>query len=87
MGVITYKLKPFKSLSGKKHFILMVNDMTIEGKKTRGNYLNKSYGWQVNIYHDNKIVEQKFYRKPSETVDYLNAYIEVARTPVNWLVT
>lgn len=87
MGIITYKLKPFKSLRNKRHFILMVNDMTIEGTKTRGHTTSKSFGWQINVYHDNKLVEQKFYQKPSDTVLYLNSYIDVARTPINWLVT
>ena len=65
---------------------MQVNDMTLEGQKSRGRDSNDSYGWKIYVYHDNKLQETKFYRKPTETVEYLNAYIEVARTPIDWVV-
>jgi 23S rRNA maturation-related 3'-5' exoribonuclease YhaM len=81
--IIAYKLKPFKSLKHKKQFVMKVNDMRIEGYKILERH---NSGWQLYIYHDDKFVERKFYAKPSATVEYLNGYIEVARTPISWVI-
>lgn len=83
LKVIKNKLKPYKSLHHKSFFIMKVNDMKLIGNKCRD---RNSSGWIVDIYHENKITDQKIYKTSTGTVEYLNAYIEVARTPIEWYV-
>ncbi|MCK9576636.1 MAG: hypothetical protein M0R51_12005 [Clostridia bacterium] len=83
LKVIKNQLKPYKSLHHKTFFVMIVNDMKIMGYKSRDRNVP---GWLVYIYHEDKITDKKIYKTSTETVAYLNAYIEVARTPVKWYV-
>lgn len=83
LKIIKNKLKPYKSLRHKTFFIMMVNDMRLMGYKSRNANVS---GWLIYVYHDDKIADKKIYPIPKDAVDYLNAYIEVARTPVRWYV-
>lgn len=64
-------------IKGNIYVELKVNDMRIKAAKS-----NITRKWNVSVYHEEKDVHDNHSYTNKEFINYLNAYIETARTPI-----